>query len=55
MSICVCSYEMVFKRMNRHLSLLSRDCGALRVMMGSPVFQVSPVNQDLQDIHHTQE
>lgn len=31
------------------------DCGALRVMMESPVYQVSPVNQDLQDIRHTRE
>lgn len=31
------------------------DCGALRAMMESLVYQVSPVNQDLQDIRHTQE
>lgn len=31
------------------------DCGALQVMMESPVYQVSPVNQDLQDIQRTQE
>lgn len=31
------------------------DCGALQVMMESLVYQVSPVSQDLQDIHHTQE
>lgn len=31
------------------------DCGALQVMMESLVYQVSPVSQDLQDIHRTQE
>lgn len=38
-----------------HLCLICRDCGALRVMMVSPVYQVSLVNQDLQDILLTQE
>lgn len=37
------------------VSLLSRDCGALQVMMESLVYPVSPVNQDHQDIQHTQE
>lgn len=37
------------------ISLRFRDCGALRVMMESPVYQVSPVSQDLRDIRHTQE
>lgn len=31
----------------------SRDSAALRVMMGSQVYQVSLVNQDLQDLQRT--
>lgn len=37
------------------ICLMHRDCGALQVMMVSPVYQVNLVNQALQDIPHTPE